>query len=334
MDDPTLDVAGMPAEAGGGAATDAAGAIRATTAGETAQAAAPIPCRLSRQRMRDGTELLLRHWEPDPARFPQPTGSVLLVHGLSEHGGRYQHVADLLCGLGLRVRAHDQRGHGGSGGPRMIAPHADCFVDDLAEIYEAAMSDWHELPILVGHSMGGLTAARFATLRVRPVRALVLSSPALALRLNRAQLALHRTLLRTAPNLRLPNPIDARYLSHDPAVVAAYRTDPLVLRGITACVLESFVRGMAQAQADAPRLEAPTLMVVAGDDRVVDPAGSRAFHANAPADLCEIAWFDTGYHELFNEAEPLRGQACAAMADWLRRHLEPVPRSPATRRDP
>ncbi len=157
----------------------------------------------SRQRMRDGTELLLRTWQPDPARFAEPLGSVLLVHGLAEHAGRYQHVADVLCGLGLRVRAHDLRGHGASGGARMVADHPDAYLDDLAEIYDAAVPGWNELPILLGHSMGGLIAARFATARVRPVRALVLSSPALALRLSGPMLALHRVLL-LAPRCACP----------------------------------------------------------------------------------------------------------------------------------
>lgn len=276
----------------------------------------------SRQRMRDGTELLLRTWQPDPARFAEPLGSVLLVHGLAEHAGRYQHVADLLCGLGLRVRAFDLRGHGASGGARMVADHPDAYLNDLAEIYDAAVPGWHELPILLGHSMGGLIAARFATARVRPVRALVLSSPALALRLSRPALALHRVLLTLAPRLRVPNPIDARHLSHDPAVVAAYRADPLVQTTITAGVLEGFIRGMAQAQADAALLEAPMLMLVGGADRVVDPAGSRAFFDSAPPDLREQVWFDQGYHEIFNEAQPLRGEVFAALTGWLQRRLD------------
>ncbi|MDF3838410.1 lysophospholipase [Cupriavidus basilensis] len=279
----------------------------------------------SRQRMRDGTELLLRTWQPDPEAFPETTGSLLLVHGLAEHCGRYQHVAELLCGLGLRVRAYDQRGHGASGGRRMAAEHPDIFVDDLTEIHDAAVSQWKELPFLLGHSMGGLVAARFATARVRPIRALVLSSPALALRLSGPMLALHRTLLALAPRLRVPNPIDARYLSHDTAVVARYRADPLVQGTISAGVLESFVRGMAQARTDAPLLEAPTLMLVAGDDRIVDPAGSRRFAADAPKDLCEMVWFGHGYHEIFNEAEPLRSEVFAALTGWLRSHLQPVP---------
>ncbi|WP_439683919.1 Alpha/beta hydrolase [Cupriavidus oxalaticus] len=305
------------ASAGAAGAAEAAGA---TTAPGPAIAHAPVA---SRQRMRDGTELLLRTWLPDPGRFVEPLGSVLLVHGLAEHAGRYQHVADLLCGLGLRVRAFDLRGHGASGGARMVADHPDIYLEDLAEIYDAALHGWNELPILLGHSMGGMIAARFATARVRPVRALVLSSPALALRLSQPMLALHRVLLTLAPRLRVPNPIDARHLSHDAAVVAAYRADPLVQTTITASVLESFIRGMAQAQADAARLEAPMLMLVGGADRVVDPAGSRSFFDNAPPDLRDEVWYPHGYHEIFNEAQPLRSQVFAALNDWLQRHLQP-----------
>ncbi|AGW92407.1 alpha/beta hydrolase [Ralstonia pickettii DTP0602] len=300
----------------------AADAMAGAPAGIAAGTHAPVQ---SRQRMRDGTELLLRTWQPDPARFAEPLGSVLLVHGLAEHAGRYQHVADVLCGLGLRVRAHDLRGHGASGGARMVAEHPDAYLADLAEIYDAALRSWNELPILLGHSMGGLIAARFATARVRAVRALVLSSPALALRLSPATLTVHRVLLALAPRLRVPNPIDARHLSHDPAVVAAYRTDPLVQTTITASVLESFIRGMAQAQADAAQLEAPMLMLVGGADRVVDPSGSRTFFDHAPPDLRDEVWFEQGYHEIFNEAQPLRGEVFAVLTGWLRRHLQPAP---------
>lgn len=313
MDEPMTD---GPFDAAGSGQPAGVAEAAATTA-----AFAPVE---SRQRMRDGTELLLRTWQPDPAQFPEALGSLLLVHGLAEHSGRYQHVAEVLCGLGLRVRAYDQRGHGASGGARMVVDHPDAYLDDLAEIYDAAVRSWNELPFLLGHSMGGLIAARFATARVRPVRALLLSSPALALRLSQPMLAIHRVLLSLAPRLRVPNPIDARLLSHDASVVARYRTDPLVQTTITANVLESFIRGMAQAQADAPRLEAPMLMLVGGADRIVDPAGSRTFFGNAPADLREQVWFDHGYHEIFNEAEPLRSKVFAALTQWLRGHLVPA----------
>lgn len=293
-----------------------------SVAANAAAARAILPTE-GRQRMRDGTELSLRTWLPDPRRHPEPLGTLLLVHGLGEHCGRYQHVAEVLCGLGLRVRAYDHRGHGHSGGPRMVVPHADAYVDDLAEIHDGAMRHWNALPIVLGHSMGGLVAARFATARVRPIRALVLSSPALALFLSPRMLTFQRVLMALAPRLRVPTQLDASGLSHDPEVVRAYRTDPLVQATISAGVLETFVRGMAQAQADAARLEVPTLMLVAGADRIVDPAGSRTFHDNAPDGLCRMEWFADGYHELFNETEPRRGEAFAALADWLQQHLVP-----------
>ncbi|MBY4946512.1 lysophospholipase [Cupriavidus respiraculi] len=284
----------------------------------------------SRQRMRDGTELLVRTWHPDPLRHPEPLGTLLLVHGMGEHSGRYVHVVQRLLALGLRVRAYDQRGHGASGGPRMVAERPDVFVDDLAEIYDATVQSWRELPFVLGHSLGGLVVARFATARVRPVRGVVLSSPALALRMSAAMHALHRTLLALAPRLRVPQPIDARLLSHDATEVARYRSDPLVQKTCTAGLIESILTGMARAHADAPLLEAPTLLLVAGADRVVDPSGSRRFCDNAPADLHECVWFDHAYHEVFHEAEPLRSEVFAALERWLRGHLqpsnEPVPR--------
>ncbi len=290
---------------------------------EASQSAAIAPAD-SRRRMRDGTELLLRTWLPDPQLWPEPSGTLLLVHGVAEHCGRYAHVAARLCALGLRVVAYDQRGHGSSGGARMVAERPDVFLDDLVEIYDGVVRRWPELPIVLGHSMGGLVAARLATSRVRPVRALVLSSPALALRLSGAMLTLQRMLLTLAPNLRVPSPIRPTDLSHDPVEVASYRSDPLVQRTLTAGMLQSMLVGIERAQADAPLLEAPTLLLVAGADRVVDPAGSRRFCDNAPADLHECIWFEHAYHEIFNEQAALRAEVLDALSDWLRRHLQPV----------
>lgn len=290
---------------------------------DASQSAAIAPAE-SRQRMRDGTELLLRTWLPDPRLWPEPSGTLLLVHGLAEHCGRYAHVAARLCALGLRVVAYDQRGHGASGGARMVAERPDVFLDDLVEIYDGTVQRWPELPIVLGHSMGGLVAARLATSRVRPVRALVLSSPALALRIDGAMLTLQRMLLTLAPNLRVPSPIRPSDLSHVPAEVASYRSDPLVQRTLTAGILHSMMLGIERAQADAPLLEAPTLLLVAGADRVVDPAGSRRFCDNAPADLRECVWFEHAYHEIFNEQAALRTEVLDALSDWLRRHLQPV----------
>ncbi|WP_459203808.1 lysophospholipase [Ralstonia pseudosolanacearum] len=280
------------------------------------QAPATVDALETRQRMKDGTELFVRTWLP-AAEAGEPRGTVILVHGMAEHSGRYPHVAQVLCELGLRVRAFDLRGHGRSGGPRMALDAPDNYLTDLAEILDAVVAEWNEMPFVLGHSMGGLIVARFATARVRPVRGVLLSSPALRLKLPPGAHVVRGLLSALAPKLPVPNPVDPARLSHDPSVGAAYRADPQVQKTISASVLAFMLNAITQAQQDAPRLEAPMLLLASGADTIVDPSGSRDFCAGAPEDLRTLAWFETAYHELFNEAEPMRGEAFGAMRAWL-----------------
>ncbi|AXV75585.1 MULTISPECIES: alpha/beta hydrolase [Ralstonia solanacearum species complex] len=280
------------------------------------QAPAAVDVLETRQRMKDGTELFVRTWLP-ACEAGAPRGTVILVHGMAEHSGRYPHVAKVLCELGLRVRAFDLRGHGKSGGPRMALDAPDNYLTDLAEILDATVAEWNEMPFVLGHSMGGLIVARFTTARVRPVRGVLLSSPALRIKLPPGANALRGLLSAIAPRLPVPNPVSPSRLSHDPAVGAAYRVDPLVQKTISASVLAFMLNAITQAQQDASRLEAPMLLIAGGSDTIVDPSGSQDFYANAPEDLRTLAWFETAYHELFNEAEPMRGEAFGKMRAWL-----------------
>ncbi len=82
-----------------------------------------MPSIVSHASSADGTDILVRHWpageaEAGGAWAGAPWASVLLVHGLGEHSGRYEHVGDQLTAAGLEVTAYDHRGMGGSGGRR------------------------------------------------------------------------------------------------------------------------------------------------------------------------------------------------------------------------
>jgi len=263
----------------------------------------------------DGENIAVQDW-PLPEGLAL-RGVVVLVHGLGEHAGRYEHVAQALNGWGFAVRGYDQCGHGDSGGERGSIPHTSRLLDDLADVLESTRARMPEgMPlILLGHSLGGLVASYFVSLRPRQVDALVMSSPALNPGLNAFQKFLLATLPRLAPNLRVGNGLDPQYLSHDGAVVAAYKADPRVHDRISARLARFIADAGPRVIARAPAWEVPTLLMYAGQDRLVNPQGSRDFAAAAPPSVVTVRCFEDLYHEIFNESDA--GPVFECLRRWL-----------------
>lgn len=265
---------------------------------------------------RDGTHLVLVDW---PLSKGPVRGVVLIVHGLGEHAWRYDLLAERLNEWGFAVRAYDQYGHGESMGKRGALPSADRLLSDLAEVVEESRARMNaSTPLIVlGHSMGGLVAGRFVSLATCPIQALIMSSPALDPGLGLFQKLMLAILPRFAPDLRLGNGLDPAFISHDPVVVAAYRADPLVHDRISARLAVFIAENGPATIASAPSWTVPTLLLYAGADKLVNPAGSRAFVRAAPRDVVTSHCFEKLYHEIFNEIEPEREQVFDALKRWL-----------------
>ncbi len=270
-------------------------------------------------RLPDGTATFVREWHP--AEGVERRGSILLVHGLGEHSGRYGHVAERLAGLGLEVRGYDLRGHGRSGGARGSIPRADSLLADLRYVFEDLDRRDGAPPLLLGHSLGG-TVAAMATVGgwVAP-RALILSSPALALHVSRPMSGVIALARRLIPDRALPNRLPLDKLSHEPGEVAAYRADPLVHDRITPRMYGFLADAGAAVRRGAARLNVPTLLLAAGDDGLVDARGSRELARALPAEIAEVHFYDGLYHELFNEREPDRTRVLDDLAAWIERVL-------------
>ncbi|GAB3767699.1 alpha/beta hydrolase [Ramlibacter monticola] len=249
----------------------------------------------------DGENLAVQDWHLSYG--VRPRALVLLVHGLGEHAGRYDGLARLLSHWGFLVRGYDHYGHGQSGGTRGALPQPHRLLDDLADLVESTRSRSPGLPlVLLGHSLGGLVAAGLVARGIAPVDGLVLSSPALAPRLNPLQKLLLAVVPRVAPDLTVGNGLDPRYLSHDPEVVQAYRDDPLVHDRISGRLARFIADEGALVRSCAPRWSVPTLLLFAGDDHMVDPKGSKVFAKAAPRNMVGAHCFAGAYHEVFNEA--------------------------------
>ena len=237
--------------------------------------------------------------------------------------GRYDALAQDINRWGFAVRGYDHYGHGQSQGQPGTLPSDTRLLDDLAEMVDAtrehmarSMAPGAPL-ILLGHSLGGLVAGRFVALNLRPVDALVMSSPALDPGLSPVQKLLLATLPRIAPNLCVSNGLDTRYLSHDDAVAQAYRADRYCHDRVSGRLARFIADAGPATVAQAARWTVPTLLLFAGSDRLVNPAGSRAFAAAAPQSMVTVQAFEPLYHEIFNEAEPARREVLAVLRGWL-----------------
>ncbi len=271
----------------------------------------------------DGLPLHLRVW---PAGNPR-RGVVVVVHGLGEHIDRYDHVARRLNAQGLAVVGYDHRGHGRSPGPRGGMPSDEALCADLGRVLQAAREQFPGPLVLLGHSLGGLIAGRFVAEGLqarpaawwRPVDSLVMSSPALDPGTNAVQKLLLAVVAPMLPNLAVNNGLKVDWISRDAGVVKAYAADPLVHDRITGRLGLFVARQGPAVIAAAPRWTTPTLLMWAGADRCVAPAGSAAFAAAAPRDIVTVREWPGLFHEIFNEPE--QGDVLAALDDWLARQV-------------
>ena len=267
----------------------------------------------------EGDNIVVQDW---PLEDGTPLrGVVIVVHGLGEHAGRYDHVARHLNAWGYAVRGYDPCGHGESGGAPGSLPTDTRLLDDLADIVDSTRARMQpKCPlILLGHSMGGLVVGRFVSLAIRPVDGLIMSSPALDAGMNPFQKFLVAVLPKIAPDLRVGNGVKPQFISHDPAVVAAYKGDRLVHDRISARLARFIATAGPLTLAAAPQWKVPTLLMYAGDDHLLNPQGSRDFAAAAPKEWLTSVCFDKLYHEIFNELDATA--VFATLQQWLQQRF-------------
>jgi alpha-beta hydrolase superfamily lysophospholipase len=287
----------------------------------------------------DGARLAERRWTPNGV----VRGTVQLVHGLSEHAGRYERLAGALTAEGLAVAALDQRGHGltaGSTGPGGFGEGAttDAVLDDVRDVGERLAADHPGVPrFLLGHSLGSAVALASAERDGAALAGLVLSGP----------IGVAPQLAAAVPQLEAAvaggmgdQPMDALrgfnasfepartpydWLSRDPAEVDAYLADPLCGddvaptyrygAGMFALVTRSASpEGVAGLPAGLP------VLLLAGQR---DPVGGTdAAQVAALADLLrdrglpvELRVYPDARHEVFNETN--RDEVAGDLLAWI-----------------
>lgn len=272
----------------------------------------------------DGLHLYAQGWEPES----EPKAVVCLVHGLGDHSGRYGHVAAHLVEHGYALLAVDLRGHGRSAGPRGHAATYEALLQDIDLLLGTAASYYPGRPrFLYGHSLGGGLVISYALSRRPKLAGVVATSPSLrpAIEPPAWKLRLGRLLYNVRPQMQMNNGLDIEGLSHEPAVIRAYRRDPLVHDRVSARLGLDLLSNGEQALGQAARFPLPLLLMHGNCDRLTSFAASRQFAEQAPAGICTFREWDGLYHELHNE--PQAGEVLNAITGWLDAHLV-APRRP------
>jgi alpha-beta hydrolase superfamily lysophospholipase len=241
--------------------------------------------------------------------------AVLLLHGLGEHMGRYGHVASALQAAGYVVFGYDHHGHGLSSGLRGNLLSPSQLLDDVRFVIEQVRALTPAPLVLLGHSMGGLIAARAVAQSLPHIDALVMSSPALGAQTNVIQKFLLATLPKLFPHVRVDNGVKTTWVARDAQVVRAYVEDPLVHRQISAGLAAWILKEGAQTVAQASAWTMPTLLLYAGQDQLVLPQASAEFARLAPSDVLQSHCFNVMYHEIFNDPE--KAMVLAKLLAWL-----------------
>lgn len=265
-----------------------------------------------------GTRIVYDVWRPDGA----PTGILLLAHGLGEHARRYDHVVERLVGLGLVVYAPDHRGHGRSGGKRIELRDWSEFLEDLHRLSAIAAAENPGLRrFLLGHSMGGAIALSYALDHPEELSGLILSAPAVDVVTGKPRIVVEigKIIGRFAPGVPVET-LDAGSVSRDPAVVAAYESDPLVHHGkVKAGIARGMITAAESFPSRLPSLTMPLLLLHGTDDRLADVSGSRMIASRAGSEDLTLKTYDGLFHEVFNEPE--QEKVLDDLTDWLRPRL-------------
>lgn len=258
-------------------------------------------------------------WLPDDTQTPRAV--VIVVHGIGEHSGRYQHVAEYLTAQGFAVYSLDHRGHGRSTGERMFFDSFADPVNDLKQYVDRVQAENRDLPIFMyGHSMGSLISLLFALQYQFDLRGLISSGTPINVDEGAPPWLVKVGTFLNKYVPRLPfGGLDAKTLSHDEKVVKAYLDDPYVTYArVKLGMAIKFSTEGAYVRQNIHTLRLPLLILHGEKDSIAPKSGSEFIfqHAGSPDKTLKI--YPNLFHEIHNEPE--QTEVLKDISDWLIEH--------------
>ncbi len=263
-------------------------------------------------------ELYYQTWQPDEAA----RATLVIVHGLGEHGGRYMNLVNPLVSKGYAVYAFDQRGYGRSPGKKGFINSWSEYREDVRTFVEMVRGQAGERPFFIlGHSMGGCVTCDYVLHYPDGLTGVILSAPAIGnLNMPKSKEVLSNIFSSILPSLATPTGLDATAISRDTAVVTAYQNDPLVHDKATPRLGVEFLKTAVYCMDHAAEFQPPLLMIHGDADRIVNVEQSKIFFEKVAQPDKKLIIYEGGYHESHNDTH--YEQVVVDIENWLEERVK------------
>ncbi len=269
-----------------------------------------------------GVEIFFRKWI-----CKKPRAILVVIHGVGEHSGRYGNILDELKNKKISLYSFDLRGHGRSGGKKGHIDRFTDYTDDIGIFIKLVRGEQEKLPILMlGHSMGGLIALKYALDHQEDIKGLILSSPYLktAMEVPGWKVFMGRLLSGIVPGLSMPTGLDPREISSDRETVDNYAEDPLVHSLVSARWFTETTAAREECITRGSELKIPLLLFHGKEDGIVDYRGTEEFFKNCNPKNSTLRLFEGLRHETMNEVEPERKKVLKMVSAWLEKIIPKI----------
>ena len=265
-----------------------------------------------------------RLWRGDTA----PVGVVLVVHGLGDHGARYQALAASTVAKGWCTYAFDLPGHGRSPGGR---GRVDSFSGLLADIEAACKTISRKFPgipqVLLGHSMGGNLVLNYllrsweetGSSSAKP-DGIVLCGPMLLPPDPPPRPHIFAAWLTgyLMPWIQIERPVDVEMLTSDREQANLIREDPWMHTRISLYLATQLLSQGRWALDHARRIDVPALVMYGVDDALIDRSACQNLAIRAGEHVTLRQW-EGLRHDLFHDRRS--EDVFKVISAWLGRHL-------------
>lgn len=259
----------------------------------------------------DGTKLYLKKDIPE-----KPKGIIIIIHGLCEHSGRYDYIAQKFYNNNYGVYRFDHRGHGKSEGKRVYYGKFNEIVDDINHLVDLVKRKYDSIPLfLLGHSMGGFGVAAFGCKYPGKVRGIITTGA-----LTRDNKGLIEGVPQNLPVSKyLPNEL-AEGICSDTRVVEAYQKDPLVEKEISAGLFYALSSGIRWLRENSDKFTDSTLILHGVKDGLVMEKDSRDFFGDIGSEDKMLKIYPFLMHEILNEKT--KDEVVDDIDKWMKKRIK------------